>query len=76
LSAARRLARVPNSEVKSAELEEEGGKLVYSFDLAVRGRTGVDEVQVDAVSGEIVSVHHENAKTEAAEKKAEKAKQK
>jgi uncharacterized membrane protein YkoI len=70
------LARVGSSEVKDAELEEEGGKLVYSFDLAVRGKMGIEEVQVDAVSGKIVSVHHEDAKAEAAEKEADKAKQK
>jgi uncharacterized membrane protein YkoI len=70
------LARVGTSEVKDAELEEEGGKLVYSFDLAVRGKPGIEEVQVDAVSGKIVSVHHEDAKAEAAEKEAEKAKHK
>ncbi len=69
------LARVGSSEVKQAELEEEGGKLVYSFDLAVRGKTGIEEVQVDALTGKIVSVHHEDAKAEAAEKEANKAKQ-
>jgi uncharacterized membrane protein YkoI len=62
------LARVPNAKVKSAELEEEKGKLVYSFDLEQRGKRGVEEVQVDAVSGQIVSIEHESAKDEAAEK--------
>jgi len=67
--AARRtaLAKAPG-KVKSAELEEEGGKLVYSFDIKKRGKPGVDEVQVDAVSGKIVSVRHESAKDEAKEK--------
>lgn len=61
------LFKAPGS-VKSAELEEEGGKLVYSFDIKKRGKPGVDEVQVDAVSGKIVSVKHESAKDEAKEK--------
>jgi hypothetical protein len=62
------LARVPHATVKSAELEEEKGKLVYSFDLKRPGKSGVEEVQVDAVSGQVVSVEHESAKHEAAEK--------
>lgn len=54
--------------VRSAELEEEGGHLVYSFDIARRGRSGVDEVQVDAITGAIVSSKHESAAAEANEK--------
>ncbi len=54
--------------VKSAELEEEGGKLVYSFDIARKGTPGVDEVQVDANSGEEASVKHESPADEAKEK--------
>jgi uncharacterized membrane protein YkoI len=67
------LAKVPGSGMKSAEIEEEHGKLVYSFDLKTKGKDGIDEVQVDAVTGEIVSVEHEDAKAEAAEKKADHA---
>jgi uncharacterized membrane protein YkoI len=66
------LARVPKAKVKSAELEEENGKLVYSFDLKQQGKPGIEEVQVDAVSGQIVSVEHESAKSEAAEKAGHK----
>ena len=58
----------PGLRVKSAELEEEGGKLVYSFDIARKGKPGVDEVQVDAVTGEVASVKHETAAAEAKEK--------
>lgn len=54
--------------VKSAELEEENGKLVYSFDVQSKGKSGVDEVQVDAITGEVVSVKHESAADEAKEK--------
>ena len=54
--------------VKSAELEEEGGKLVYSFDVKRKGQPGVDEVQVDALTGEVGAVKHESAKDEAKEK--------
>lgn len=67
------LQRVPNATVKSEELEKEHGKLIYSFDLTVAGKTGVEEVNVDAMTGEVVSVEHESAKKEQAEAKKEKA---
>jgi uncharacterized membrane protein YkoI len=53
------LARVPNATVKDVELEQEHGQLVWSFDLAVAGKPGIDEVAVDAVTGKIVGVEHE-----------------
>ncbi len=58
-AAATALARVPNGKIKAVELEQEGGKLVYSYDLAVAGKSGIDEIQVDAVSGLVVSTEHE-----------------
>ena len=61
------LARVSGSTVKSAELEREDGKLVYSFDLVVAGKDGVEEVLVDAATGKVVSVEHEGPAAEAAE---------
>jgi hypothetical protein len=70
------LAKVPGAGVKSAEIEEEHGKLVYSFDLKTKSKDGIAEVQVDAATGEIVSVEHEDAKSEAAEKKADEAEKK
>ncbi len=48
------LARVPGGKVRSGELEEEGGKLIYSFDIEVAGNEGVQEVQVDALDGKVV----------------------
>jgi uncharacterized membrane protein YkoI len=61
------LARAPNSKVQSVELEREHGKLVWSFDLAQAGRSGVSEIQVDAVTGRIVSQQRESAAKEASE---------
>jgi uncharacterized membrane protein YkoI len=60
-AAARRtaLAAVRNGRVKSHELEREHGHLVYSYDIEVPGRTGIEEVQVDAVTGRIVAHEHE-----------------
>src|SRR4051812_35351008 len=56
--------------VKSEELENEKGKWIYSFDIAT-SKTDVTEVNVDAMTGKVVAVQHENAAKEAAEKKAE-----
>jgi uncharacterized membrane protein YkoI len=61
------LARVPGGQVREGELEKEHGLLVYSFDILVPNRAGVDEVQVDAKSGKVVSVKHESAADEAKE---------
>ena len=57
-------------KVTSEELENEHGKLIYSFDIAT-SKSGVTEVNVDAINGKIVAVQHENAAKEAAEKKQE-----
>lgn len=55
-------------EIAESELEQEGGCLVYSFDVKVAGKSGVDEVIVDAGNGEVLSRKHESAAHEAAEK--------
>ena len=66
------LAAVPKGWVKSSELERENGKLLYSFDIATKGKSGIDEVQIDAITGaQIGKVVHESAKAEAKEAKAE-----
>lgn len=53
------LERVPNATIKEVELEKEHGKLIWSFDLTVAGKPGIEEVNVDARTGKIVSVEHE-----------------
>ena len=70
------LAAVPGGHVQSHELERENGKLIYSYDIKVGGTPGVDEVNVDAMTGAIVAHQHEDAKAEAKEKKAEAKSQK
>ena len=69
------LARVPGGQVQEGELEKEHGRLVYSFDLLVPHRKGVQEVQVDARSGKVVSVKHESSAAEAKEHASDHAKQ-
>ena len=58
------LAKVPHGEVRSEELEKEHGKLIYSFDIAVPGKSGIQEVNVSAITGKVIGVHHESAKDE------------
>ena len=67
-SALERVKDNKHASIRSAELEEESGRLVYSFDISRRGHAGVEEVQVDARSGAVVSVKHESARAEAKEK--------
>ena len=65
---------VPKGEVASIELEREGGRLIYSMDVKTSGKSGIDEVNVDAKTGKQVGkVQHESATTEKAEAQAEKA---
>jgi hypothetical protein len=70
------LAKVPGGRVKSSELEREKGKLVYSFDIRPASGTGVEEVQVDALTGEVVSVEHETPAGEAKERRDERKERK
>ena len=69
------LARVPGGAIVKAEIEEEKGKLIYSYDVHVTGADGIQEVAVDARSGVVLSVEHESAAEEAKEE-ADDAKKK
>ena len=66
------LAKVPNGKIKAAELEKEHGKLIWSFDISTPGTKDITEVNVDAVTGQVVSVDKENEAAEAKEKEKEK----
>lgn len=68
-AAAAALARVPGGRITGVELEEEGGKLIYSYDIAVPGRKGVEEVHVDAMTGAVIRTEHESDAPETAAKK-------
>ncbi len=65
------LAQVPGGKVKAGELERESGKLLYSFDIVTKGKAGIDEVQVDAITGTVLSNKHETPAMEKAEAKAD-----
>ena len=64
---------VPDGKIESAEIEREGGKLIYSFDVKAPHKSGVEEVNVDANTGTVVKKEHESAKAEKAEMKKEAA---
>jgi Peptidase propeptide and YPEB domain len=63
------LAKVPGGTIKEGELEKEKGKLIWSFDISSPGTSDIKEVQVNAISGEVVSVETESGAAEAKEKK-------
>src|SRR5436190_21029685 len=58
------LSKVPGGKVKSSEIERENGKLIYSFDIKVAGKTGIEEINVDAITGEVVANEHETTQAE------------
>jgi len=62
------LTKSPNGTVKEAELEREHGKLIWSFDIATPDSKDITEVNVDAITGNIVNVEHEKAEKEKGEK--------
>lgn len=59
-------AKIPKGTIDALELENENGKLLWSFDIKVPGKTGIDEVNVNALTGAVGKVVHESP---AAEKK-------
>ena len=76
LDAARVIARakLPKATVQAEELERENGRLIYSFDMKTAGRSGIDEVNVNAMNGSIVGkIGHESAQSEAKEAATERA---
>jgi hypothetical protein len=61
------LAKAPNGTIKEGELEKEKGKLIWSFDIATPDTKDITEVNVDAITGDVVSVEKEAAESEAKE---------
>ena len=64
------LKRMPG-KLKSAELETEKGKLVYSFDIITDAKK-IMEVQIDAMTGEVVEVEEETPEHEKQEEQADR----
>lgn len=66
------LKTVPGATIQTGELEREGGKLIYSFDLKTAGKTGIDEVNIDATTGTVLGNKHETPKDERKEAAADR----
>jgi uncharacterized membrane protein YkoI len=56
------LAKVPNGTVKECELEKEHGKIIWSIALNTPDSKDITEINVDAVTGDVVNIEHERAK--------------
>ena len=61
-------AKVPNGTIKEAELEKEHGKLIWSLDISTPDSKNITEVNVDAITGAIVSTEQETPEQQAKEK--------
>lgn len=66
------MTKVPNGTIKEAELEKEKGRLIWSFDMSIPDSKDIKEVNVDAVTGEVVNVETETPRQQAKEKDDEK----
>jgi uncharacterized membrane protein YkoI len=61
------LTKAPNGTINEGELEKEKGKLIWSFDITTPDTKDITEVNVDAITGDVVSVEKESAESEARE---------
>jgi hypothetical protein len=72
---ARDIARqkFPDSAFESAELETEGGALIWSIDVRPHGSNDIRELQIDAHDGHLIRTEIETPADQAAEKAADLA---
>ena len=61
-------------KIQSKEIEREKGRLIYSFDI--KTADGIHEVNIDAMTGEVVEDTVESTAAEAREKAADKKQKK
>jgi uncharacterized membrane protein YkoI len=66
------LAKVSRGTIKSAEIENEKGYLVWSFDIARPDTRDITEVLVDAKTGKIISIQTETPRDQAHEAATDK----
>lgn len=67
--------KTASGTIEGEELEREGGKLLYSFDIRNEKGT-ITEVQIDAKTGKLLSAKEETAEDEAKEKREDEMKAK
>ncbi|HEV2319916.1 MAG TPA: PepSY domain-containing protein [Verrucomicrobiae bacterium] len=53
------MAKVPNGTIKESELERENGHLQWSFDMATPGEKDITEVNIDAITGNVLNIGKE-----------------
>jgi len=68
------MAKVPDGTIKESELEKEHGKLQWSFDMTTPDSKDITEVNVDAMTGDVISVEKEAPENESKEANEEKDK--
>ena len=68
------MAKVPDGTIKESELEKEHGKLQWSFDMTTPDSKDITEVNVDAMTGDVISVDKEAPENESKEATGEKDK--
>ena len=61
--------KMSRKEIARSELEVDQGCLVYSFDIRVPSKPGLEKIKVDAGTGKILLHQHETRKQFAAEQK-------
>ncbi len=66
------LSKVPHGRIKSAEIENENGHLVWSFDIAEPKSKDITEILVDAKTGRIVAKQTESPADQAKEAAADR----
>jgi uncharacterized membrane protein YkoI len=63
------LGKVPGGTIKEGDIEQEKGKLLWSFDIATPGTKDITEVQVDAMTGAVLDIAKETVAEQEKEKK-------
>jgi uncharacterized membrane protein YkoI len=63
------LAKVPGGTIKEGGIEEENGKVLWSFDIATPGTKDNTEVQVDAMTGAVLGIAKETVADQQKEEK-------
>ena len=53
------MSKVPNGTIKESELEKEHGHLQWSFDMTVPGQKDITEVNIDAITGDVLNIGQE-----------------
>ena len=56
------LAKVPNGTVKECELEKEHGRIIWSVAINTQDSKDITEVNVDAITVDVVNIEHEKEK--------------